>query len=181
MRGKRVPLVAEGADPDFGVVVDGAEGVQHPATRSTSQRRVIQHCHGRVAAGSAVQGRVERCEGNVALVGVQLRARPDVPGHANAVDRLGVQKLRHRDDLDQGSPTPLNPQTASAFAAAAPGRGCGALRPGAGVCARWSSEDVRASTSFDSSGRGFQRDDRRFVGWAWAPPCVSPGDPDRGA
>lgn len=182
-----VALVAEGADPDFGVVVDRAEGVEHAPARPATQGRVIEHCHGMGVRAASVQGRVEGSEGNVALARVQLGARPHVPGHPNAVHGLGVQKLRHCDGPYAPDPSTTSPRSGTTAATRSvlppsPIR-CvsGQDRGGFAMVLRWSS-DVRASERLRKllslcSSPAFERDDRCFARSTWVAPGVSSGDP----
>lgn len=79
-----VALVAEGADPDLGGEVDPGEGVEDGGAGLAAERRVGE----RGDVGVGAEGGDAGGKRDHALAGLDLRARPHVPAHADAVDAL---------------------------------------------------------------------------------------------
>lgn len=85
-----VALVAEGADPDLGGEVDPGEGVEDGGAGLAAERRVGE----RGDVGVGAEGGDAGGKRDHALAGLDLRARPHVPAHADAVDAFGIH-ARH--------------------------------------------------------------------------------------
>lgn len=91
--GEVVALVAEGADPEEGGEVDAGVGVEDGGAGLAAERGVREVGNVGVVADRGDRGG----QGDDALGGLHLGARPGVPGHADAVDafRIGLGHLRH--------------------------------------------------------------------------------------
>ena len=90
VRRERVPLEAERADPDLGGEIDAGEGVEDGDAGAALEGSVGEGRDVGVAADRGDGGG----EGDDALAGFDLGARPDVPGHANSVHAFGIH-VRH--------------------------------------------------------------------------------------
>lgn len=93
VRREVIALVAEWADPDLGGEVDAGERVEDGGAGLAAERRVGERGDVGVEPDRGDAGG----EWDHALAGLDLRAGPHVPRHADAVDALGlgVRHLRH--------------------------------------------------------------------------------------
>lgn len=99
MRREVVPGEAERADPDLGGEVDAREGIEEGrAGRLAAERRVWQRRRGRGGGVRDARGRDSGGERHDAATGLDLGARPGVPGEADGVGavRVGGRRGRRR-------------------------------------------------------------------------------------
>lgn len=94
-----VALVADGAQPDLGVVVDDAKGVEDGSAGAASERGVGEELEG----GDRVERGVDGGDGDDAVRRLLLGAGDHVPRHPHAVLGLELREVRHGRLLPVGT------------------------------------------------------------------------------
>lgn len=86
MRREMTSLVTKRADPNLCGEVDTRKRVENGGARLATERRVRESGDLRVRTDRGDRGG----EWNNALAGLDLGARPNIPGHTNSIDSFGI-------------------------------------------------------------------------------------------